>query len=345
MYNPPTHDLTPNTTTTVLSPPAQFSWSDRLPWLLLLRAPAIALRPGCWTAAFVALVLMLVPEWLGLASTAPDGVYLSERANKEPTLIDPLGSSFIERAQQQVIMPWQTMLSGLQSWTWPKAALLTWRLGIAMLVGGVICRLAVIELTRGERLPLREALRFVAQRKGSLLAAPAIMLGLTLLVALPLGAWRWALASEWLAWPAAIGLPIAVLLALVAMLLGGVLVIAWTLLPAAIATEANDAFDAVSCTYAYVWQRPLRYAFYAALAFALGWVSGCVVELIGGAIEQLSFTNVESPQLARLIGFWFHAFAMLKSSFFWSYAFVSSTAVFLLLRRDVDEKQLDEVWR
>jgi O-antigen ligase len=79
--------------------------------------------------------------------------------------------------------------------------------------------------------------------------------------------------------------------------------------------------------------------------FALGWVSGCVVELIGGAIEQLSFTNVESPQLARLISIWFHAFAILKSSFFWSYAFVANTAIFLLLRRDVDEKQLDEVWR
>ncbi len=327
-----------------MSQPPQFSWSDRLPWLLLLRAPTIAVRPGCWAAAFVGLVLMLAPSGLGLATTAPDGVYLSERATEEPTLFDPLGSFFIERAQQQVTMPWQTMLAGLQPWTWPKAALLTWRLGIAMLVGGVICRLAVVELTRGERLPLREALSFVAQRKGSLLAAPAIMLGLTLLVALPLGAGD-GLAGEWLAWPAALGLPIAVGLALLAVLLGGVLVLAWTLLPAAIATEANDAFDAVSCTYAYVWQRPLRYAFYASLVLTLGWISGCVVELIGGAIEQLSFTNVESPQLARLIGFWFHAFAILKSSLFWSYAFVASTAIFLLLRRDVDEKQLDEVWR
>jgi len=328
-----------------LSHPPPFSWSDSLPWLLLLRAPAIAVRPGCWAVAFVGLLLILVPEWLGLASTAPDGVYLSERATTEPTLFRPWRSFFTERAQQQVLMPWQTMLASLQPWTWPKAALLTWRLAIAMLVGGVICRLAVIELTRGERLPLREALSFVTQRKGSLLAAPAIMLGLTLLVTLPLGAWRWALAGEWLAWPAALTLPIAVALALLAVLLGGVLVIAWTLLPAAIATEANDAFDAVSCTYAYVWQRPLRYAFYAGMALALGWISGCVVELIGGAIEQLSFTNVESPQLARLIDFWFHAFAILKSSFFWSYAFVASTAVFLLLRRDVDERQLDEVWK
>ena len=52
----------------------------------------------------------------------------------------------------------------------------------------------------------------------------------------------------------------------------------WPLMWATISTEGTDSFDALSRSYAYVFQRPLRYLFYVVVrAYSAGW-AGCSVQ-------------------------------------------------------------------
>ncbi len=60
------------------------------------------------------------------------------------------------------------------------------------------------------------------------------------------------------------------------LLLVGVL-LGWPLMWATISVEGTDSFDALSRTYAYVFQKPLRYAAYIAIAVIIGLIGWLVV--------------------------------------------------------------------
>ena len=70
-------------------------------------------------------------------------------------------------------------------------------------------------------------------------------------------------------------------LALVAGLLMAILLLGllfgWPLMWATISTEETDSFDALSRSYAYVFQRPLHYLFYAFVAGVVGWLGWLLV--------------------------------------------------------------------
>jgi len=61
------------------------------------------------------------------------------------------------------------------------------------------------------------------------------------------------------------------------LLLVGVL-LGWPLMWATISVEGTDSFDALSRTYAYVFQKPLRYAAYIGFAVIIGLLGWIVVE-------------------------------------------------------------------
>ena len=66
------------------------------------------------------------------------------------------------------------------------------------------------------------------------------------------------------------------------------LIFGWPLMWATISTEGTDSFDALSRTYAYVFQRPLRYLFYAVVAALLGWLGWLLVENFAAAVVWLA---------------------------------------------------------
>ncbi len=92
--------------------------------------------------------------------------------------------------------------------------------------------------------------------------------------------WRW-----WpdFAWPFALLLGL-----LMAILLIGALV-GWPLMWATVAVEGTDAFDALSRSYAYTYQRPLRLLWYVVLAAVLAAVSMFIVKLF--ATSAISLGN------------------------------------------------------
>lgn len=241
------------------------------------------------------------------------------------------------------------------------------------IIGGAITRSTALQLAREERIGLRAALRFSTQKFLSYFTAPLYpLLGIALFAAavfvfvgLPMGYLDVGLFWGGLVW----------LLVLLVGLLVGVLalglIFGWPLMWATISTEGTDAFDALSRSYAYTLQRPLHYLFYAVVAALLGTVSWLLVILFGEAVIHISLwgaawgisgerfglilaaANGSQAHLDQLSSIGQAGAAMLGLShgvvraftfsfaiaFFWT----ATTAIYLLLRRDVDQTEIDEV--
>ena len=140
-------------------------------------------------------------------------------------------------------------------------------------------------------------------------------------------------------------------------LLAGVL-LGWPLMWATISVEGTDSFDALNRTYSYVFQRPLRYLFYVIVAAAVGWLGWIVVETLAASVIWLAFwaaswgrrgthggVGVGRPGASSsIIAFWAGCVKLLAIGYTFSYFGVASTAIYYLLRRDVDARETDEVF-
>jgi hypothetical protein len=240
-----------------------------------------------------------------------------------------------------------------------------WALAVWAFFGGAISRAASIELATGDRAKLFRSLGFAASKWASYFAAPLIPLVGAFLVAVPL-----ALGGLLLYWGgvgtflAGLGWPLALLGGfLMALLLLG-LVFGWPLFWGNLSTEGVDSFDAVGRTYDYVYHRPLNYLFYAivaALIGALGWlvVANFFEGIVGATYWGVSWGATEKEiALVRdpgsplgpvetagawLVRFWVQCVKFLGVGFLYSYIWVAGSAIYLLLRRDVDATEMDEV--
>ena len=56
-----------------------------------------------------------------------------------------------------------------------------------------------------------------------------------------------------------------------------------------ISAEGSDSFDALSRSYAYTFQRPLHYLFYALVAAAIGWLGWLLVRSVAAGVIWMSY--------------------------------------------------------
>jgi hypothetical protein len=241
-----------------------------------------------------------------------------------------------------------------------------WTVAVWALFGGAVTRIAAVRLGREESVGMVEALRFARKKWASYFVAPLFPLLGVLLATIPM-----ALAGLLLRLPVG-----TFLLSLFwpLMLVGGVvmsifllgLFFGWPLMWPTISTEGNDSFDALSRSYSYVFHRPLQYLFYAAVAIFLGWLgwllayyfSEAVIYLTnwaaswGSGGERMDFilrrtqekpTGITSAG-ATVIAFWAGCIHVLVLGFVYSYFWTASSAIYLLLRRDEDGTDMDEVY-
>jgi len=160
-------------------------------------------------------------------------------------------------------------------------------------------------------------------------------------------------------WIAAVLWPVLLLggLMMAILLLG--LLFGWPLMWATISSEGTDSFDALSRAYAYVFQRPLNYLFYALVAGGFGILGWLLVSNFAAAVVHLTYWAASwgsgQPGIeailsgdeslgAAVIRFWADCVKLLAVGFLYSYFWTASTAVYFLLRRDVDATEMDEVW-
>ena len=183
------------------------------------------------------------------------------------------------------------------------------------------------------------------------LSIPGALLGLAMRTA-------WGLAFAGAVWPLVL-LGAVVLAILVVGLVAG-----WPLMVACVGVERGDAFQAISTAFSYLYQRPLHYAFYAVVALVVAipslWVAGLFAaatadlatwatsfgmghERTAAVLQGLATPNAATDWGLRAIGFWTRGLEALLSSFGWGYFWAVATAAYLLLRKDVDGTELDEV--
>jgi hypothetical protein len=239
-----------------------------------------------------------------------------------------------------------------------------WSLAVWAYFGAAISRVAAVQLATGEQVGFWAALRWAKAKWPAYFAAPLLpMLGVAVAV-LPILVLGFLMRSDFLAFLATLVWPLALVAGLVmAVLLIGVL-LGWPLMWATISVEGTDSFDALNRTYAYVFQRPLRYFLYVILAAVIGWLGWFLVDNFAASVIWLASwaaswgagsrqievltTGSGNSSLARgaawLIAFWGGCVKLLAIGYAFSYFGIASTAIYYLLRRDCDARETDEVF-
>jgi hypothetical protein len=205
------------------------------------------------------------------------------------------------------------------------------------LIGGWIARHELVARRRGRYDNAEEgvepsATAFLVGWQQSLVACCLIVLIAAILLLLPVVLAGWV--STWFgslgALVVALLLPV-VLVADLAVLFVALGVVAWPLMPIAVAAECSDSFDAISRSYSYLFQRPVLFLLVTAPALALAGLP------LGGLYffaEQMTAWQPGARQAVGLLA------AALSASIFWSL----ETLVYLHLRSAVDNTDASDVW-
>ena len=163
-----------------------------------------------------------------------------------------------------------------------------WSLAVWAYFGAAISRVAAVQLASGEQVGWGAALRWARAKWLAYFSAPVLpMLGVALAV-LPILVLGLLMRADFFAFLAALIWPVVLVGGFVmTILLAGVL-LGWPLMWATISVEGTDSFDALNRTYAYVFQRPLRYLFYVIVAAVIGWLGWFVVENFAASVIWLA---------------------------------------------------------
>lgn len=239
-------------------------------------------------------------------------------------------------------------------------------LAIWAFFGGAMARIAAVQLACDEYLGLTAALRFACRKWVPLFAAPLIPACGIVAAGVPLWVLGLLLRSGVGMFLVSLIWPVALVFGAIMALLALGLLFAWPLMWATIAAEGSDSFDALSRAYAYLFQRPIHYLFYALVAAVLAWPSWIVVGTITSGVVGMAYWSASwgsgetvistvTPRVgddieglgrvgAVVIRFWATAAKSLGVGFVYSFFWGGIAAIYLLLRRDVDATEMDEVF-
>ena len=272
---------------------------------------------------------------------------------------------------------WWMLTHNWHHWLY-MTIMLALALTIWSLFGGAICRASAVHFALDERLSSSEALRYSRDKFGAFFAAPLVPAIFILVTGLFLLVGGWAMLIPGIG-PTVGGLIFGLALiggAVIALFLIGTLA-GFSLMWPTVAVEGLDFTDAVSRSISYFYERLERTVLYALLAIIYGAVVWLFVRFFvlvlahathgfvsaGYApLEQMwqapSYDNlysvVDSGQEIEgwadrnlafpLIRAWVTVGGFLLYGYLISYYFTGSTIIYLLLRRHVDETDLDDIY-
>ncbi|MEA1950418.1 MAG: hypothetical protein U9N87_03480 [Planctomycetota bacterium] len=354
------------------------AWTEICPWLIIFKAFRLAIRARFLIISAVAILATTIGwqiigmvfsgtddehlksqidvvaaedfcPWQMLTAMVPDSPgYPNVEQSKNITLAwaqlsNPLHRMFSLEASMSEVVFW--FLCGL------------WAIAVWSFVGGAITRTSAVQLAADEKLGWSSMSTYALTHWRSYFAAPLFPLLGVLLVTIPILVLGLLLRSDATTWIAGVLwiLPLAGSLLSAILLLG--LLFGWPLMWPTISSEGTDSFDALSRSYAYVFQRPLQYLFYtivAAVFGALGWLfvmnfAAGVVHLTywsasWGAGNEAVQTTMSAGGGATVVRFWTGCVKILAVGYLYSYFWTAATAIYFVLRRDVDATEMDEVF-
>jgi hypothetical protein len=287
-------------------------------------------------------------------------------------------------------------------WTYVYLLLLiVWLLVVWAFFGGVITRMAVLQLSGKEGGGVREAIAFVKKRYVSYLLSPLVpiaLIGFLVFCCMLFGVIHWVplLGDFWdgLFW----WLPLLAGLVMTLLLVG---MVGYPMMYTTLSTEGSDTFDALSRSYNYVYESPWHYVWYSIVAILYGAVLTLFVVVVGsltvyfakwgvskfpawGADRSPEYLFIYAPESlgwqklltdgspaqidemgnhtspdydkymddymwynkagAGMVSFWVTLVFLMVIGFSYSYFWTASTQIYLLMRKRVDETELDEVY-
>ena len=244
-----------------------------------------------------------------------------------------------------------------------------WEVMVWAMFGGAVTRIAALDLAREERLGLFAAVGQLSRKWPTYALAVILpLIGVALIVA-PFWLLGLLMKANFFVFIAGLLWFVVLLvgLFLACVLLG--LLVGWPLMWPTISTERTDAFDALSRSFAYVFQRPLYYLFLVTVAALLGIVGYLVVDVFvdatiyfgnwavswgtGGArIEAIQVNVAGTAEKSAtgllsagtsLIAFWTGCALIAKQAFQVGFFWCAATSIYLLMRRAVDATEIDEI--
>jgi hypothetical protein len=349
-------------------------WTEVFPWLCLFRTfrPAASIRSLIIAGVAFALIFFAC---LGLGELfSPKTNALQPSNALFRSLMGPCSTCFtvpsgfspaygVEKTFDETSKFVSTSLKKDKKRDWREKAYLTsvalWKLAVWAFFGTMLCRSAAVSLTQGRRASTKGLLSFSARKWFSVFSSPLIVLIAIGVLLLPIGLlgllFNWAFS----AWITILLWPIAIVCSFIAAVLLIGLVFGFPLMWAAIGVEGTDSFDALSRTYAYLFQRPLKLLFYLVVAAAFGALGlffvGIFADLVCGLgcwaaswwcgdFYDKIMIDGPFPWVFKLLLAFFILVKYLAACFFFSYFWTAMTAIYLLLRRDVDSVELEQVF-
>ena len=333
-------------------------WLRIFPWLRLARVPGGAGDPKRLMLAAAGLLLMHL-GWAGLDRLFPGSADVTPAAtlSGEPRAwASPIDPTRLAEPLQTLATPFRALFDPKADGASSTHAFLAvlWATAVWGIFGGAIARSSAVALAKGERILMRDGLRFAVRHAAPLVATPIVPLLGVGLVTLPVAVFGLLYRSP------GVGTSVAGWLAVLP-LIGGMLMAltliglaaGWPLMIGSVAAEADDGFDALSRAYAFVHQRPWHYLGYAAFAGLVGWAGLAFVTLFAELVVSLTawalgfggtgpvvnpYFGVAPPPNAGIgpHGVWLAAVKLLVHAWTYSYLWSAAAGIYLLLRRDVD---------
>jgi len=251
-----------------------------------------------------------------------------------------------------------------------------WSLFVWSFVGLGITRVCLLKLTRNEQTGLDDAFEFAMEKW--MTAASAVGIPLLAVAALCIPAsligllmgFNFGLLVAGIFWFVVLALATAMGLLLLGLMFG------FPLMISSVGCESQNAFDAMTRAYAYTFQRPVHYLFYCLVAIVFGGLCWMVVAMLTDGIVNLSFwssswgANIASERIdvirgittegaiaeaaaqdsstmtagRTMIGLWNSLFHTLAAAFIYGLFWCMASAIYLLLRKDADETEMDEIY-
>jgi len=279
--------------------------------------------------------------------------------------------------------------------------LIFWLLVVWAFFGGVLTRMAVMQLAGKEGGGLRDSITYMKRRYVSYLLSPLVpifLIGFLVLCCMLFGVIHWIPGVgdifDGLFW----WLPLLAGLVMTLVLVG---MVGYPMMYTTLSAEGSDTFDAMSRSYNYVYESPWHYLWYCIVAIAYGAVLTLFVVVVGslttyfakwgvskfpawGSDRSPEYLFIYSPESlgwkqlltqgspaeindrgehthpdfdkymddyawynhagAGMVSFWITLVFLMVIGFSYSYFWTASTQIYLLMRKRVDETELDEVY-
>ena len=231
--------------------------------------------------------------------------------------------------------------------------------------------MCLLRLTRNETIGIDDAFDFAFDHWLASFGGVSIPLAAALVLCIPasilglLMTFDFGAAVVSLIWP----LVLIIASAMALLLLG--LTYAWPLIVSSAACEGQNAFDAMTRAFAYVFQRPLHCLGYAVVAMLFGGFCWLIIANLCDSVISLSYwsvswganvgSDVTAPRIEMIQGssaepsstlsfahntmeFWNGMISTIAASFLYGLFWCMASAVYLLLRKDVDDTEMDEIY-